>query len=216
MSAAFRHAAALAIGLLAAFAPQRSRADEAVQRVAVLPVEVLATSPEQGTRVRQQLSEALAREFAVEVLDVAVVDAQVAARCGDALAWWDCLGDDRALLELGQSLDVQAVVAVKLASMGDTRVLNLRVADRATQTVAAEVVELSGADDAAILQKSLVLSERVFARAAPDPWYRSGWVWVAAGAGVVGLSAAVVASVLVGSALVGDPAASWDHQVELP
>jgi hypothetical protein len=194
-----------------------ARADAGPQRVAVLPVSLLAAPPATGERVRERLARALQSESDVEVVPAVQADQAVDARCGGAPRW-DCLEQEQNLLAIGRALDARVVVAGNLAVMGETRVLKLRVVDLSAETVSGEVVEMSGANDEAVLERFAALHARLFPHASPDapsaPWP----VWVGVGAGMLVVATAATVGVLLATGVLGLPGddGSWDARVSLP
>ncbi|MBN2361125.1 MAG: hypothetical protein JXR83_16840, partial [Deltaproteobacteria bacterium] len=127
-------------------------ADEpAPQRVAVLPVSLLAAPAETGVQIRERLVETLRLRYGVDVLDQTTVDAAVAAQCGDPARWWECLDHNEKVAQIGARLGVPLVVASDLGVMGETQMLKLRVIEIESGEVLNELIELKGSDDSMVL-----------------------------------------------------------------
>lgn len=201
---------------------------EATRQVAVLPFTVLAADAHEGEALRQALADDLRSRYAVRLVDLAATGAAVRSACGKSAAWWDCLGQTSTLLALGQELGADVVIAGRLARIGETSAVQLRVVEMGAAQLAEESIA-RGEPSASLLDSSMLLTPQLFgvapeAAAAPavEPAPQAGWpLWV----GVVGVAAAgviVVGAVAMvawlasgaGGGSSGD--GDWDHRVVLP
>jgi hypothetical protein len=198
----------LAVVLAAASA----RADDAAHRVVVLPISSLAVDPAATGKMRRQLSEALEEQFDVHSVASDETDRAVRDLCGQPSEWWDCLGRDESLFQLGRQLQAGWVVAGKLAAMGDTQALKFRTADVAGNTVSTEIINIRGADQEDFLARFLLLHQHRLPRHQPqEHWYQKWYVWTAAGAVV---AAAVAGGLIWGLSTHAEE--QWDFRRSLP
>lgn len=196
----------------------QARASESPVRVAVLPVSLLAAPAETGDRARNRLFDALRGGFDVEMVPAEDTDRAVDTRCGAPTQRWDCLEQDASLLAIGRSLDARVVVAGNLAVMGETQVLKLRVLDLSSETVTGEVVEMTGANDEAIVERFVALNARLFPHPEPTSQPELWPVWAGVGAAVVALALGGTVGVLLATGVLGTtgPDGTWDVRVRLP
>jgi TolB-like protein len=189
--------------------------------VAVLPFASLGTSEKTISKVRSELSRALARKPGVVILPANSVDKAVARLCGKHVDWWECLGNNDNLFELGRRLKVKEVIFGQLASMGESLVLKLRVVDVYSNTVSTEIVNTKAGSEDIFSSVVLALHKRLFPdptdSPAPEsiPLYKRWETWTITG---VGVAAIVVGSILLFGldAQSGGQETNWDIRRTLP
>lgn len=189
-----------------------ARADDAAKRVVVLPLSSLAADPTSTAKMRKQLSKVLEERFDVTCVENEEVDRAVKNLCGQPSEWWDCLGRDENLFQLGRRLKAGWVVAGNLAAMGETQALKFRTADVASNTVSTEIMNVRGGDQEDFLARFLLLHQHRLPRHQPqEHWYQKWYVWTAAGAV---LAAAVAGGLLWGLSTQAEE--QWDFRRSFP
>lgn len=170
------------------------------QGVAILPVPCLGAPDAEGARLRERLTQELSGLTPSKIQDAARVDTVVQRICGTPETWWGCLEEDQPLFQIGQELGVEWVVSGKLAAMGGTRTIRMRVANCADQTVSREMVELADRSEEPVVGKLINLFERLFPQHAepPRPWYRKWEIWTVTAVAVGFVVGGVVLATVVG------------------
>ena len=196
--------------------PKVRAEDDPKTKVAMLPLSSIGVSAEICQKLRQKLSEALGKNENSEVMNLDLVDFTVLEVCGQKQDVWDCLEKDDNLFLIGRKLSAKAVVAVKVAAMGQKLALKLRLADVSTSTVSTEIVSSQSGDEEAVVQSlaSLMLLHYRLSPKEPTPWYSRWQSWTLIGAGVV-VAAGVAAGVVLVSQQNGSPR-DLDYHESLP
>jgi TolB-like protein len=196
-------------------------------RVAVLPFTAMAAPPTYCTRLRNHLTEMLGNLFDARIVEQKTTDQAVRRLCGKPSAWWDCLGKDENLFELGRRLKAKTVVVGRLAAIGKRRVLKLRLADVPAGRVSAEVVNIPAGQEEAVLSRFVVLHKQWFGGQRPrkpppeqqEPptqeraWYQKWEVWTIIGTGVAVAAGAVLFATMYPPDETGEP---WTYYRKLP
>jgi hypothetical protein len=221
-----------------------ARAGERTRRVAVLPVVSVAVSPEEANLLRDRLTGILKQKFDVELAARTVVDEAVTGLCGDPSTWWECLEKAARLLELGRRLEVDAVVAGRVAAIGPARTIRVSLVDLASGQITVEAIRLPANDNRLFPQgffqpkpapvpeikleaestkpeaKDEVASapSPVLAETQdvepPEPWYTQWETWTLAGVGVAAV--ATVLTIVLTTDFGGSSSGDWDHREPLP
>lgn len=180
-------------------------ADEpAVTRVAMLPLSSVGVPEELREALRQRLFKALSMNELSQIVPLDQVDFAVMEVCaGQPDHWvhldlWECLEKDDNLFLIGERLEAKAVVAVKVAAMGDRLGLKLRLADVSTKTVSTEIVNSKTEDEEAMAVSltNLMLLHYRLSQPEPPLWYRRWQTWALVGAGALVATTVAVAVAL--------------------
>ena len=194
--------------------------------MAVLPFTAMAASGADCKQLRIHLTSLLNNLFDVQLIDGKTTDKAVRHLCGKRSAWWDCLGKDENLFELGKRLKAKTVVVGKLAAIGKRRVLKLRLADVPVGRVSAEVVNIPAGQEEAVLSRFALAHKQWFGGEQPPPpppfqpakpqeraWYGKWEVWTIIGTGAAVVAGAVLFATMYSSDQAGGP---WDYHRTLP
>jgi hypothetical protein len=218
------HVPLIFVAALAVFHPAHAR--EPRPRVAVLPFTAMAASGADCKQLRIHLTGLLNNLFDVQLIEGKTTDKAVHRLCGKRSAWWDCLGKDENLFELGKRLKAKTVVVGKLAAIGKRRVLKLRLADVLAGRAVAEVVNVPAGQEEAVLSRFVRVHKQRFGgerpqqqppiRPAPTQeraWYEKWEVWTIIGTGAAVVAGAVLFASMYSSDEAGGP---WDYHRTLP
>ena len=221
------HVPLILVAALAVFHP--AHAKEPRPRVAVLPFTAMAASGADCKQLRIHLTGMLNNLFDVQLIEGKTTDKAVRRLCGKRSAWWDCLGKDENLFELGKRLKAKTVVVGKLAAIGKRRVLKLRLADVPAGRVVAEVVNVPAGQEEAVLSRFVLVHKEWFGGERPPPpqprtpiqpvatqeraWYGKWEVWTIIGTGAAVVAGAVLFATMYSSDEAGGP---WDYHRTLP
>jgi len=110
----------------------------------------------------------------------------------------DCAADAECVRAMGEQLSVDRVAALRLAGLGTTVMVRVRlveVASGAAETARQSVVEDATAArvDAAVQAIGRELAPAADApEAEPERWYQNWWVWTLVGVALAGGAAAVI------------------------
>lgn len=171
-------------------------------RVAVLPSVWATETPPFGIDPSASLAGGLEAAGTMEAIQGPAVQdalsaqaAQVAPAAGDDHDV-NCAEDSECVRAVGERLSVDRVAALRLASLGTTVVVRVRlmeVDDGAAETASQTVVEDATEDRVHVAVQAIghelaPPSDRVVEE---DRWYQKWWVWTLVGAAVVGGAAAI-------------------------
>lgn len=196
-------------------------------RVAVLPLTAMGASETECQQMRNHLINLLDNLFDIRLVEGRQTDQTVRRLCGRRPAWWDCLGKDESLFELGRRLKAETVVVGRLAAIGKRRVLKLRLADVPAGRVSAEVVNIPAGQEEAVLSRFVVLHKQWFGgQRTPKPpperseppaqeraWYQKWELWTIIGTGVAVAAGAVLFATMYSP---GESGGDWDLHRTLP
>ena len=207
---------------LAVFHP--AHAKEPRPRVAVLPFTAMAASGADCQRLRIHLTGLLNNLFDVQLIEDKTTVKAVRRLCGKRSAWWDCLGKDENLFELGKRLKAKTLVVGRLAAIGKRRVLKLRLANVLAGRTSAEVVNIPAGQEEAVLSRFVLVHKQWFGGERPPPpqpeqpqpapaWYQKWETWTIIGAGAAVVAGAVLFATMYSPDEAGGP---WDYHRTLP
>jgi hypothetical protein len=191
---------------------------DAKERVALLPITCFGADESICKQLTQKLYKSIPVRFSVELIEREKTEQAILRQCGDRTQWWQCFDLDQNLLVLGDQLQVKAVIVGKLAMVGETQRMQLKLADESNRTVSSAAVEMRQADESPVLLQLSLLLERVLAGTkseAPEPakpWYTHWEVWTIAGSVVALAAGGVVLGMMVSDKGVND----WDRRLLLP
>ena len=150
------------------------------QVVAVVPVDVLGLTPEEGITLRQSVESAVATLSATQLAQDSDVDQALAHHTPTGR---ECLAADPCLASLGLELHAPSVLALTLAGLGDTYLVRSRLVASEQGLALQDLQETVVGGQGAVTAYAEKLVGRLFPETPSAPWYRRVWVW--AGAAVV-------------------------------
>jgi hypothetical protein len=161
-------------------------------RVAVLPSAWVTETPMSDVEPSASLARGLSLDGTMEVVHGAEVEAALDGREAD------CADVPECVRAVGELLSVDAVAALRLAGLGTTVMVNVRLVDvtrSAAETTRQTVVEDATAARLEALVRAIgqdLAPDREPAELAAEPWYQKWWVWTLVGLALAGGASAVV------------------------
>jgi hypothetical protein len=190
----------------------------AMERVALLPVTCFGADEAICQQLTQKLYKFIPVRLSVELVEREKTDQAILHQCGTMTRWWQCFDLDQNLLAIGDQLQVKAVIVGKLAMVGKTQRMQLKLTDENSRTISSAVVEMHQADEGPVLLQLSLLLQRVLGSPKSEtpepakPWYQHWEVWTIAGAVVALAAGGVVLGMMISDKGVND----WDRRLLLP
>jgi hypothetical protein len=157
------------------------------RRLALLPVDAVGLSHDEGLALHRSLRQALARRERLQLTsDVALSQALSLGQINLAR----CQATDPCLAALGRRLQAELLLSVALAGLGDVRLVRSRLFAVNQGIALHDLQQTTGRSPQQLKQYADELSRRLFPDELRRPWYKQWWLWAAA-ATVVGVTAGV-------------------------
>jgi len=156
-------------------------------RVALLPVDAVGVPAQEGARLGRAIHHALRRSPTARLSSEEALQRTLQRR---KISLPACLEADPCLVDVGQDLAVDLVLAVTMAGLGDMRLIRSRLFKVDQGIMLKEVQQTSGSAPEQLEGAAARLTRRLFPPRPGRPWYRRWWVWTAAAA-VVGATVGI-------------------------